>query len=69
MFYRLFLFLALVLTAATAQSKSLYWPAITVDAQLDKNGILHVSETQTYIFNGDWNGGANGNSIFEPVRH
>lgn len=57
MFYRLFLFLALVLTAATAQSKSLYWPAITVDAQLDKNGILHVSETQTYIFNGDWNGG------------
>jgi uncharacterized membrane protein YgcG len=57
MFHRLILSLVLLLTAASAQSKSLYWPAITVDAQLDGNGLLHVSETQTYIFNGDWNGG------------
>jgi uncharacterized membrane protein YgcG len=57
MLYRLLLFLALLLTVTTAQSKTLYWPAITVDSQLDVNGLLHVIETQTYVFNGDWNGG------------
>jgi uncharacterized membrane protein YgcG len=57
MLHRLLLLLTLLLAASTAQSKSLYWPAIAVDAQLDSNGLLHVSETQTYIFDGDWNGG------------
>jgi len=57
MLHRLLLFLTLLLAASTAQAKSLYWPAIAVDAQLDGNGLLHVSETQTYIFDGDWNGG------------
>jgi len=57
MLQRTFLFFILLLTATTVQSKSLYWPAVAVESQLDGNGLLHVSETQTYVFNGDWNGG------------
>ncbi|MDD5367038.1 MAG: DUF2207 domain-containing protein, partial [Gallionellaceae bacterium] len=54
---RALLFLAMLLAASVAQSKSLYWPAIEVDARLDADGRLHVVETQTYSFDGDWNGG------------
>jgi uncharacterized membrane protein YgcG len=57
MLHRIFLCCILLFAATTAQSKSLYWPTVAVDAQLDSNGLLHVSETQTYVFNGDWNGG------------
>ena len=28
-----------------------------VDAQLDAEGRLHVTETQGMVFTGDWNGG------------
>lgn len=57
MLRRTLLILILLLAASTAQSKSLYWRAIAVDAQLDGSGLLHVVETQTYVFDGDWNGG------------
>lgn len=39
-----------------AQEKSLDWNSIQVDAILKNNGNLLVSETQTILFNGDWNG-------------
>ncbi|HEY2091614.1 MAG TPA: DUF2207 domain-containing protein [Thermoanaerobaculia bacterium] len=48
---------ATLLIAATAQAKSLYWPSIHVDAHLDGDGRMHVVETQTFMFDGDWNGG------------
>jgi len=57
MLRRSLLLLALLLAASAAYPKSLYWRAIEVDAQLDGNGLLHVVETQTYVFDGDWNGG------------
>ncbi len=57
MLHRVFLWCILLLAATTAQAKSLYWPSVEVDAQLDSNGLLHVTETQTFVFNGNWNGG------------
>ena len=57
MLHRLLLFFTLLLAASTVQAKSLYWPTVAIDAQLDGNGLLHISETQTFIFDGDWNGG------------
>lgn len=57
MLRRTLLLLALLLAAMAAQSKSLYWREIAVQAQLDGSGLLHVAETQTYVFDGDWNGG------------
>lgn len=46
-----------LLIAATAHAKSLYWPSIHVDAHLDADGRMHIVETQTFLFDGDWNGG------------
>jgi hypothetical protein len=43
-------------TPAFAQ-RSLHWEAIDVEAQLDASGRLHVAETHTMVFTGDWNGG------------
>lgn len=37
--------------------RSLYWEAVEVQAHLDANGSLQVSERQLYVYNGDWNGG------------
>ncbi len=53
------------LTAATlaatsslgAQERALHWPSIAVEARLDRDGVLHVRETQAMRFTGDWNGG------------
>lgn len=53
-----FLFLMVMFGMATSvQARSLYWPSVVVDAELDSSGLLHVTETQTYMFDGDWNGG------------
>jgi uncharacterized membrane protein YgcG len=57
MLRRTLLLLALFLAASAAYPKSLYWRSIEVDAQLDGSGLLHVVETQTFVFDGDWNGG------------
>ena len=43
--------------AAAAEAKSLYWKSIDVDARIDREGLLHVVETQAFVFDGDWNGG------------
>src|SRR5438046_1873337 len=46
-----------LLIAASAHAKSLHWRSVAVDAHLDAEGRMHVVETQTYVFDGDWNGG------------
>jgi hypothetical protein len=43
--------------AAAAQAKDLSWRSFDVKARLDAQGALHVVETQTFVFDGDWNGG------------
>ncbi len=37
--------------------RSLFWQDLTVRARLDNDGRLHVRETHTMVFTGDWNGG------------
>lgn len=57
MLIRLFLIAIIWGLAWGVQAKDLYWPQLIVDARLDAEGVLHVSETQTINFNGAWNGG------------
>jgi uncharacterized membrane protein YgcG len=49
--------LLVLLVAAGAAAKDLAWRAFDVQARLDASGALHVVETQTMVFDGDWNGG------------
>jgi uncharacterized membrane protein YgcG len=42
---------------AAAQDRSLYWDAMTVHVQVDAQGMLHVTERQSIVFDGAWNGG------------
>ncbi|HYO77936.1 MAG TPA: DUF2207 domain-containing protein, partial [Thermoanaerobaculia bacterium] len=50
--------LALILLfALPAFARTLHWKSFDVDARLDRDGNLHVSETQRMVFDGDWNGG------------
>ncbi|HYX22169.1 MAG TPA: DUF2207 domain-containing protein, partial [Thermoanaerobaculia bacterium] len=46
-----------VLLASVALARELSWRAFDVKARLDASGALHVVETQTMVFDGDWNGG------------
>ncbi len=48
---------AMLLAVALGHAKSLYWRAVDVQANLDADGLMHVIETQTFVFDGDWNGG------------
>jgi hypothetical protein len=48
---------AMLLAVAVGHAKSLYWRAVDVQANLDADGLMHVIETQTFVFDGDWNGG------------
>jgi hypothetical protein len=50
---------ALLLCASVGvrAQRHLQWDTVDVDARLDAEGVLHVSETQTMVFTGDWNGG------------
>src|SRR5262245_49791417 len=41
---------------AAAERQALHWSAFTVDAFLDADGALHVSERHAIVFSGDWNG-------------
>jgi len=43
--------------APFAQARTLYWEALDTQAELDRNGRLHVVERHTMVFDGDWNGG------------
>jgi uncharacterized membrane protein YgcG len=49
--------LLLFLLALPLYGKSLHWRAVDIDARLDRDGRLHVTERQTMVFDGDWNGG------------
>src|SRR5688572_28522830 len=55
-------FLVLVLAAAVgvprlADAKSLHWPSLDVALQIDVEGLVHITERHTMLFDGDWNGG------------
>ena len=52
-----FLVLFAAMVAVTAQARSLYWERLDVNARLDREGRLQSAETQTIVFDGDWNGG------------
>src|SRR5687767_5177110 len=53
----------LIFSALSAHARSLYWSSVAVDARLDRDGVLEVSETQAYVFDGDWNGGERSFSV------
>ena len=44
-------------SVSVSAARDLRWDAIDVRARLDAEGALHVVETQTMVFSGDWNGG------------
>lgn len=51
---------ALVASTATATpvaARELRWSALVVDATLESDGTLAISERQDMVFTGDWNGG------------
>ncbi len=50
----------LLAAPAFAADCSLYWHALEVQAQLDRDGRLHVRERHTMMFTGAWNGGERG---------
>ena len=43
--------------ATRLAQRELSWDALDVSARLDADGVLHVTEQQTIVFDGDWNGG------------
>lgn len=43
--------------AAGAPAKELYWKALEVEARLESDGTLAISEVQRMVFTGEWNGG------------
>ena len=43
--------------AGALAQRTLHWDNVDVAAHLDAEGRLLVTETQTMVFNGDWNGG------------
>ena len=50
--------LALLLVGSEpAAARQLHWDLLAVEARLGADGQLHVTETQTMVFTGDWNGG------------
>ncbi len=55
---RRFLCVAFILvTAQSASARSLYWRSIDTVANLEADGTLDVTERQTMVFDGDYNGG------------
>lgn len=53
----LVLFGLIVGTEAGAAGRSLYWQALDVEAELDREGHLYVAERHAMVFTGAWNGG------------
>ena len=49
--------LVILLGGGQAAARSLYWSDMSVKAELDADGRLHVMEQQTIVFTGAWNGG------------
>ena len=46
-----------VLPSDVLAQRALHWDSVDVAAHLDAEGRLLVTETQTMVFSGDWNGG------------
>ena len=51
------LLVALLLALPALAQRSLYWDEVAVRAHLNADGSLRVTEEQTYVFDGEWNGG------------
>ena len=49
--------LVVAVPGRAAAQRSLYWDALEVEATLDADGVLDVTELQTLVFDGAWNGG------------
>jgi uncharacterized membrane protein YgcG len=49
--------LALLAAAPASAQRTLHWRDIQVNARLERDGTLRVTERQTMVFTGDWNGG------------
>jgi hypothetical protein len=49
--------LTLSLPRIALAQRELHWDRLDVEARLDRTGRLHVTETQTLVFTGYWNGG------------
>lgn len=49
-------FLTLIAVPASAQ-RTLHWRDLNVSARLEGDGTLRITERQTMVFTGDWNGG------------
>jgi uncharacterized membrane protein YgcG len=47
----------LVTTPGPHAQRRLSWDALDVEARLDADGVLQVTEIQSMLFTGDWNGG------------
>jgi uncharacterized membrane protein YgcG len=45
------------LVAGPAAARTLHWRELRVDAHLEADGSLHLTETHTMVFTGAWNGG------------
>ena len=50
-------FLTLTVSGEARAQRELHWSRLDVVAHLDADGTLEVTETQTIVFTGDWNGG------------
>ncbi|MEO8276272.1 MAG: hypothetical protein ABI639_08635 [Thermoanaerobaculia bacterium] len=48
---------ASVLLPQRAAAKELHWKSLEVEARLESDGTLAISELQRMVFDGDWNGG------------
>src|SRR5688572_7121382 len=46
-----------VAASASAQDRALHWDSLSVQARLDADGALHVTERHGMVFSGPWNGG------------
>ncbi len=55
---------ALLLMAAPAAARTLYWQSLEVEARLHSDGRLRVLERQWMVFTGDWNGGERSFRVF-----
>jgi uncharacterized membrane protein YgcG len=51
------IWLVLLWLSSPLGARELHWRDFKVHALLDGKGLLHVTESQTMIFTGDWNGG------------
>lgn len=61
----LWLFPMFSFASQVQDDRSMHWDSLEVDARLDADGRLHVSELQRMVFDGAWNGGERRFSMFQ----